>query len=105
MRVGDIVKYWNPFWERNWIGMVLEIKEELKVAERMSCLNLQEAEEELIGEKEQKEFLNEKNLTDLKAIAKTLEIPLKYGGKHKSKSTLVNEIYEKEKEELKNLNN
>jgi len=27
LRVGDIVKYWNPFWETYWMGMVLEIKE------------------------------------------------------------------------------
>ncbi len=63
-----------------------------------------EEEEEDKIEKEQKQFLNEKNLTDLKAIAKTLDIPLKYGGKHKSKSTIINEIFEKEKEELKKLN-
>ena len=61
-------------------------------------------EEENNMEKEQKEYLNTKTLIDLKAIAKTLEITLKYGGKHKSKLTLVNEIYEKEKEELKKLN-
>ena len=47
-------------------------------------------------------ILNEKNLSDLKAIAKTLYIPLKYGGKNKSKATIINDIYEKEKEEFNN---
>ena len=61
--------------------------------------NEDEDDEEKI-EREQKEFLNEKTVNDLKAIAKTLDIPLKCNGKHKSKSTLINEIYDKEKEEL-----
>ena len=62
----------------------------------------EEGEDEEDEGKEDKEFLNEKTLTDLKAIAKTLDIPLKYRGKHKSKANIINEIYEKEKEESKN---